>query len=215
MISELKVAGHTLSDEQQVQAVIRSLPHNWEHMKVNLTHNENVKTFEDTMRHLELEEDRLLANKVQTDVYFAGSGSHGASGSKRKHFGGFKKGKGKGAGPSDKKPKFEKHGKGKRPFKKNIFRMKCYNCDKKGHFARDCNEPKNVEIIKTLESISYVSSSIFLTTSHPLWTINSGATDHVARDRYTFVEFRRIPRGARWIYVGNNSRVEVKGVGTC
>ena len=29
------------------------------------------------------------------------------------------------------------------------------------------------------------------------------------------MEFRRIPQGTRWIYVGNNSRVEVKGKGTC
>ncbi|XP_031250319.1 uncharacterized protein LOC116108189 [Pistacia vera] len=31
MISKLRDAGHVLTDEQQVQAVIRSLPHNWEH----------------------------------------------------------------------------------------------------------------------------------------------------------------------------------------
>ena len=57
MIIELKDAGHILTDEQQVQAVIHSLPQSWEHMKVYLTHNENIKTFKDTMRHLELEED--------------------------------------------------------------------------------------------------------------------------------------------------------------
>ncbi|XP_048139595.1 uncharacterized protein LOC125316163 [Rhodamnia argentea] len=135
MISEPKDAGHILSDEQQVHTVIRSLPHNWVHMKVNPTHNESVKTFEDAMRCLELEEDRLLAAKVHYDVYVAGSSSHGASGFKRKH-------------PS----KFTKRA-------------------------------------------------------------DSGATDHVARDRSTFVEFRQIPSGVKWIYVGNNSRVEVKGIG--
>ena len=29
------------------------------------------------------------------------------------------------------------------------------------------------------------------------------------------MEYRRISQGSRWIYVGNNSRVEVKGIGTC
>jgi gag-polypeptide of LTR copia-type/Domain of unknown function (DUF4219) len=43
MISELNDADHILTDEQQVQAVIRSLPYTWEHMKVNLTHNEGLK----------------------------------------------------------------------------------------------------------------------------------------------------------------------------
>ncbi|KAK0588887.1 hypothetical protein LWI29_006625 [Acer saccharum] len=57
--------------------------------------------------------------------------------------------------------------------------------------------------------------SVLLTESRPLWTVDSGAIDHVARDRATFVEYRRISQGTRWIYVGNSSRVKVKGIGTC
>ena len=75
MISKLKDAGHTLTNEQQVQVVIRSLPQNWEHMKMHLTHNENIKTLEDAMRHLELEKDRLMASKTSDDAYMAGSSS--------------------------------------------------------------------------------------------------------------------------------------------
>ena len=88
MITELKNAGHTLTDEQQVQAVVRSLPHSWEHMKIHLTHNENIKTLEDAMRHLELEENHLEAAKPSIDVYMAGPSSHGGSGQKRKYKGG-------------------------------------------------------------------------------------------------------------------------------
>ena len=87
MISELKDAGHVLTDEQQLQAVIRSLSHTWEHMKVNLTHNESIKTLNDAARHLELEEDRIEASKSQeteTAVHLAGSSSHGGQGQKRK-----------------------------------------------------------------------------------------------------------------------------------
>ena len=29
------------------------------------------------------------------------------------------------------------------------------------------------------------------------------------------MEFRQISHVVKWIYIGNNSRVEVKGVGTC
>ena len=42
-----------------------------------LTHNENIKTLEDTMRHLELEGDRLMASKTSVNVYMADSSSHG------------------------------------------------------------------------------------------------------------------------------------------
>ena len=47
MINELADEGHVLTDEQQVQAVIYSLPNSWDHMKMTLTHNEYIKTFED------------------------------------------------------------------------------------------------------------------------------------------------------------------------
>ena len=54
MISELADAGHVLKDEQQVRAVIHSLPNSWDHMKVQLNHNENIKAFDDAKRNLEL-----------------------------------------------------------------------------------------------------------------------------------------------------------------
>ena len=91
-----------------------------------------------------------------------------------------------------------------------MAKVKCFNCGKKCHFARDCTEPKKVNTFRAYLNEICVSSSIFLTESNPLWTVDSGATDHVAKDRDAFVEFRRISPGVKWIYVGNNSRVEVK-----
>ena len=51
--------------------------------------------------------------------------------------------------------------------------------------------------------------------SIPLWTVNLAATNHIARNWVAYVEFRWISFDIRWIYVGNNSKVEVKGTGTC
>ena len=82
---------------------------------------------------------------------------------------------------------------------KNKAKIKCYNYNKKGHYARERNEPKKVLTLneltyvsysnmivnmKTIEpyrnaSISYVTasmalvaSSAYLTKSHPLWTVD-------------------------------------------
>ena len=63
MISELKGVGHKLTDEQQVQVVIRFLPNAWEDLRINLTYNDNIKTFDDVAGHVKLEEDRLLTDK--------------------------------------------------------------------------------------------------------------------------------------------------------
>ena len=86
---------------------------------------------------------------------------------------------------------------------------------KSGTFSRECPEEKKVAFLDASLSATYVSSTVLLTESYPMWIVGSGATDHVSRDREVFVEFRRVSPGSRWIYVGNNARLEVKGIGTC
>ena len=68
MISKLRGAGHELTDKKQVQVVIRSLPSAWEHLRINLTHN-NIKNFDDVARHVELEEDHLLLDNPNGETY--------------------------------------------------------------------------------------------------------------------------------------------------
>ena len=65
--------------------MIRFLPSAWEHLRINLTHIDNIKTFDDVARHFKLEEDRRLAHKPYEKVYMIES----------KKIGGQKKGKGK------------------------------------------------------------------------------------------------------------------------
>ena len=77
---KLKDAGHVLTDEQQIQAVIRSLPHMWDQMKMHLTQNEMIKTLPDICKHLELEEERLAAEKPRAEVHLAESSSKGREG---------------------------------------------------------------------------------------------------------------------------------------
>ena len=83
MIRDLNAAGHILTDEQQVQAIIRSLPDSWLHMKQILTHNENIKIFKDISRHVELEADRIVA-KQTAQAFLTESNPHKTSGFKRK-----------------------------------------------------------------------------------------------------------------------------------
>ena len=63
MIRDLKAAGNVLTDEQQVQVVIRSLLDSWVSMKQIMTHNENIKNFADIFRHVESEAERQEATK--------------------------------------------------------------------------------------------------------------------------------------------------------
>ena len=69
MINELRAAGHEMTDEQQVQCVIHSLPSSWEHMRVNLIHNDNIKTFDNVAHHVKLEEDCLFIEKPVHEAF--------------------------------------------------------------------------------------------------------------------------------------------------
>ncbi|KAK2970909.1 hypothetical protein RJ640_012523 [Escallonia rubra] len=78
MIGKLRDAGHALTDEQQVRAVIRSLPASWANMKQILTHSENIKNFSDVSQHVILEAKTRDAGRTFT--YVTQEGSRNANG---------------------------------------------------------------------------------------------------------------------------------------
>ena len=126
-----------------------------------MIHNENIKNFADISRYVKLEAESQEVTKSTALI---------AHGGQRKPNGFKRKDKGKASrqgGPSTSAPKVNKsankHKRGKRSAKKNISKVKCYNCNKLGHFACDCTEPKKVSISLDLSSI-YVCypSSIFV-----------------------------------------------------
>ncbi|KAK2987598.1 hypothetical protein RJ640_004113 [Escallonia rubra] len=78
MIGKLKDAGHALTEEQQVRAVIRSLLASWANIKQILTHSENIKNFSDVSQHVILEAKTRDADKILT--YVTQDGSRNANG---------------------------------------------------------------------------------------------------------------------------------------
>ena len=92
--------------------------------------------------------------------------------------------------------------------------MNYFNCGKLGHFAHDCTE-SNVLYDQTRYSNAYVSSCLMLVETISYWTIDSAATNHIVRNRNAFMDFCRIPKESRTIFMGNNTLVDVLGIGTC
>ncbi|KAK2982548.1 hypothetical protein RJ640_000367, partial [Escallonia rubra] len=175
-------------------------------MKQILTHSENIKNFSNVSQHVIFEAETRDAGKTLT--YVTQEGSHNANGKRGRQS---KKGKrGQASTSTPKEGKMKKRKRGKRGGKKDLSKVKCFNCQQKGHFARDCTETKKV----LSESFSqlYVSSHVMVAHSQPMWFVDTGATKHVARDREGFVDYHRIPVGSKHIFMGNNSSEEVLGV---
>ena len=156
MVHELKVAGNNLTDEQQIQAVIRSLSDSWEQMKLNMTHNESIQTLEDLSCHLELETECRVA-QGQSSAFFAKRGQRQAFKAKCKSYEKAPQ-RGQNGGKPPKRANTTKLLRGKQGGRKQAEKA-CFNCGVVGHFARDYIEPKKVLFDLFSRTVCYVASS--------------------------------------------------------
>ena len=91
--------------------------------------------------------------------------------------------------------------------------MKCYNCDKKGHFAQNCAEPQKV-LFSTHSPELYVCSHALVANMIPNWIVDTGASKHIVRDRDGFVDFHSSPMGSQYVVLENGSKEDVLGFNT-
>jgi hypothetical protein len=111
-------------------------------MRVNLTHNDNIKTFDDVARHVELEEDRLQAGKLINEAFISETKMRGAYGSK------YTKGKAKGPKYANRGIEASSNGhkrKREKCYDKKDKNINCFNCGKPGHCTHNYTEPKTQE----------------------------------------------------------------------
>ena len=125
-----------------------------------MAHSEHINIFKAISKHLEMEEERLKLYTLPSLAFISkGSGPKGRKPyrvnkpkkeprpphNSRSNAGTAKKHKAKGNGVKD------------------IARVKCYNCGKKGYFARDCPEPSSYLFLLKLLYYMFVPTHSLLT----------------------------------------------------
>ena len=116
------------------------------------------------------------------------------------------------------------HSKYKNDMKKNKFfkNVKCFNCNKMGHYARDCKAPNKGKQTKRKENTNINveikdSKEIAFNTQESknnnkrTWLLDSGATSHMCCEKSLFKELKPYQSS---IKVGDGRTVKVNGKGT-
>ncbi|KAI5392272.1 hypothetical protein KIW84_076886 [Lathyrus oleraceus] len=101
---------------------------------------------------------------------------------------------------------------------KDCNSFKCYNCDKVGHLAKDCQIEKKVEETTNLTLEAEANEGFLLmaqneiNTNDNVWYLDSEASNHMCGHKHLFKEMRKIEDAN--VSFGDASKVKVEGKGT-
>jgi hypothetical protein len=237
LVNQMKRYGEKLEDVHVIEKILRSLQQKFDYIVVAIEESKDLETMsiDQLMGSLQAHEERLnkkkeepleqvLATKISFKEKEAEQERSQRGQGRRRGCGG---GRGKGRGPRNWNNYEERgqasRGRGRENNWKQYGRrydksqVKCYNCQKYGHYAWECRSDAN----KLEEEANYVENEEAEPTlllayngeerGENSWYLDNAASNHMCGDKNKFVELDELVSGN--VTFGDLSKVPIKGKG--
>ncbi|GAU43570.1 hypothetical protein TSUD_368940 [Trifolium subterraneum] len=234
--NNLKRNGEKYDDVRIMEKVLRSLDPKFEHIVTVIEETKDLEamTIEQLLGSLQAYEERKkkkedIEEQVLKTQVDSPREEHGPSNQRRGDDRGRGRGRGYGGGrgwrPNDdnnQRGEISSRGRGRGSPKPRYdkSRVKCYNCEKFGHYASECRAPSNRKVeekVNYVEEISQEDGTLLLAHKDNerggdnQWYLDGGASNHMCGRRSMFVELDESVNGN--VAFGDESKVAVKGKG--
>lgn len=195
--NQLKQLGEEVSDKFAITKVLMSLPNEYKHfVSAWESAPEDRQTFDNLVARLLIEEERLKEKTEEKD-----SPPSSSAFVARRNIKCFKCGK---------SGHFQTECKSNKDSEKKMNDNKCFYCGKIGHYKAQCRF-KGLKDNKKMSNAFIVSDSVHKKYEESKWLVDSGASEHMCRDRSLFSSFQSMSQKS--VIVGNGAAISVLGCG--
>ncbi|GAU42392.1 hypothetical protein TSUD_296900 [Trifolium subterraneum] len=224
LTNQMKNCGSTLSEEEMVEKVLRTLTHKFDHIVVTIEQTRDlseikIEDLQNTLEAHKLKHGERNHGKEDEQALFVKFKKYQDEKKKWQNKKGSKKGK---ESVEEKLESSKKEGGQKT--KKDKSTIQCYNCNKYGHYASECKAPKKKKSQNTEEEanvaqdgstseddVSFMITITDETAESMVWYFDTGCSNHMTGNKSILTDFNNCLNTR--IKLANGNFIAAEGMG--